>query len=838
VLGQFVLINLGLYFSLSLFFVKSVFAYSFFDDFRLQNSTWSFLPEAIDRTVPQFTQDGLVMQSNLYYFPFIYNQDVILPTNTDYVAKFKFKYTRVTSAGSGFGLGFIKSNGFYLPQSVVWQDTSNYLHFFHQDFSEQRGCADMDIYVNSLSYRTYKFFDLNNENTDWHIVEIERVGNQFKMYLDRELNPDPFIITNPINNQCQPNIVFFGNPTSSGFWTNFIIDYFKIDLINQSTPTPTLSPTPIPSAVPSNTPAPTPTVAPTFVPSPTLVPTVIPTPPVVNARPKVVIIPGFGASWNTEAIVYNLPVSSDSWKMTPFVHEYDGLVKTLENMGYVKNVDLFVWNYDWRKRVQNNVGLLNSFINTNVAPGEKLVLVGHSMGGLISRGWLVENSSDSRLLKVFTLGSPHYGMANAYSVWAGGDLGDKIELSPESLGEQLLLSVWKKQYGTEKEVVRNVLPSVQDLVGTYAILQKNGTKFTTSIYANTWLQNLNIDINTGKLGKMHAVSGNGFKTDDVLKLSKRRLVDKILGLWEEGSLNVILKNDGDGTVVGDSSKISGVRLTNLNSKHRPIVDASIPTIGQYLGYTGPAFGSGNLDLKNKVIFFLGSPATMNVKCGNQTADSDEQGFVILDFSTTCDVKIKATGNGIYHLFAVSGRTPNKPHYFEDEIAIGKTKSFKYDFSTLEPKILLTKNSYEDAWKIISRKVEKMRVIFPGRDPLYNNMQSAIEGEDMDRLTRLLFVFRRGLKEEKISGEIIDLLVQLYSHKTTDYSRALSYYNQLVGDLNRVDRNGDMQFFGAKSFKLLEGYVDDAKNAMTSHNYGIVKAKYELGQFLAKEVWME
>jgi triacylglycerol esterase/lipase EstA (alpha/beta hydrolase family) len=44
-----------------------------------------------------------------------------------------------------------------------------------------------------------------------------------------------------------------------------------------------------------------------------------------------------------------------------------------------------------------------------VATGQPVVLVGHSMGGLAIRGWLRRFDSDVRVRRVVTIGSPHHG---------------------------------------------------------------------------------------------------------------------------------------------------------------------------------------------------------------------------------------------------------------------------------------------------------------------------------------------------------------------------------------------------------------------------------------------
>ena len=74
----------------------------------------------------------------------------------------------------------------------------------------------------------------------------------------------------------------------------------------------------------------------------------------VETKKKIIILPGLGASWNAGAIVYNNTVPDLAWTMTPFVNNYDSLIKTLEKGGMVENQDFYVWNYDWRRPVKRD----------------------------------------------------------------------------------------------------------------------------------------------------------------------------------------------------------------------------------------------------------------------------------------------------------------------------------------------------------------------------------------------------------------------------------------------------------------------------------------------------
>ncbi len=79
---------------------------------------------------------------------------------------------------------------------------------------------------------------------------------------------------------------------------------------------------------------------------------------------------------------------------------------------------MFVWNYDWRKKIADNVFVLNSFVADHVGQNDRLVLIGHSEGGLLARAWAQQNSFDTGLKNVITLGSQHIGLVDAYDSWA------------------------------------------------------------------------------------------------------------------------------------------------------------------------------------------------------------------------------------------------------------------------------------------------------------------------------------------------------------------------------------------------------------------------------------
>ncbi len=108
----------------------------------------------------------------------------------------------------------------------------------------------------------------------------------------------------------------------------------------------------------------------------------------IRSKSKIIIIPGFFASWNQEAILHNQSVSQSEWKIPSYVHEYEGLIRTFENLGLTQGDDFYLFPYDWRKSLNDSAEDLRAFLKTNVwdfDESSRINLVGHSMGGLLAR---------------------------------------------------------------------------------------------------------------------------------------------------------------------------------------------------------------------------------------------------------------------------------------------------------------------------------------------------------------------------------------------------------------------------------------------------------------------
>ncbi len=78
---------------------------------------------------------------------------------------------------------------------------------------------------------------------------------------------------------------------------------------------------------------------------------------------------------------------------------------------------LFEFPYDWRRPIESNAELLHQAIErwADGDPRRQFTLVGHSMGGLVSRAYLATHPEEAkrRIKRVIMHGTPHFGAAGA-----------------------------------------------------------------------------------------------------------------------------------------------------------------------------------------------------------------------------------------------------------------------------------------------------------------------------------------------------------------------------------------------------------------------------------------
>jgi len=116
---------------------------------------------------------------------------------------------------------------------------------------------------------------------------------------------------------------------------------------------------------------------------------------------------------------------------------YKGFFDNLEANGYIldnyddihnQGENLFCFTYDWRKNNNHNAQLLSYFIDSvrTWTGADKVNLVGHSMGGTLSKTF-INNFDESRIDKMVFIGTSHLGAPEMITVLLTGRLFDWLK---------------------------------------------------------------------------------------------------------------------------------------------------------------------------------------------------------------------------------------------------------------------------------------------------------------------------------------------------------------------------------------------------------------------------
>ena len=305
---------------------------------------------------------------------------------------------------------------------------------------------------------------------------------------------------------------------------------------------------------------------------------------------KVVLVPGMEASWNADAIL-NCKLSDyeGGWTLAPYAEfAYQPI---LDKLSGINGVEAHPHYYDWRLPVTLNGVGLGSHIDSIAGLG-KVEVVGHSMGGLVSREYLrlVENAN--KIERLLTVGSPHRGAVSAYPAWSAG------EIWGDNLIQRIALTLLLKSCGgpfksDDRQVVENYFPSVQDVLPVFEYLKdkKSGDYIELSNMVATNSGVLNLPFVSPYFGAtVGTLSGTGRSTLAELEIISSNPRDMLLSNWIDGRPTTRLFSfDGDGTVLNASSILPGASLNQLiNQDHVGIISSQegIDTILDFLDIDG------------------------------------------------------------------------------------------------------------------------------------------------------------------------------------------------------------------------------------------------------------
>ena len=331
----------------------------------------------------------------------------------------------------------------------------------------------------------------------------------------------------------------------------------------------------------------------------------------------VIIVPGIlGSAEN-----------NGEWVLDPYLHTYDNLVETLLVNGYEEGQTLFKFPYNWRSSNMQTALLLRDKINVvqSVCHCQKVDLVAHSMGGLVSRQYIQNSNYEGDIDHMIFLGTPHLGAPKDYLMWEGGDLG--TDSSPPSMILKLVLTLEAVENGYANlfQYIQNQpIESVRELLPVYSYLfdEYDQIKIYPNQYpTNPFLQNLrlNLDELFSSGVQVTNIAGDNGLLNTITSVDVKS--SSILPFWPDGMPSGLLEplnglglnyGDGDGTVPYVSAASLFPGTITVNGAHNILPTSEAGEVYKIL--TGKDIvASVNKPLINRLLMFrIFSPADLTI----------------------------------------------------------------------------------------------------------------------------------------------------------------------------------------------------------------------------------
>lgn len=138
---------------------------------------------------------------------------------------------------------------------------------------------------------------------------------------------------------------------------------------------------------------------------------------------------------------------------------YQALIDHFEAQGYRLNEDLFLFPYDWRRDLRETTIQLDALIN-RVRDGGQVNIVAHSMGGLVTRQYILDAGRAAKVGSVAILGTPFLGAPYAFkAIYLGDDFGINATAHDKGIPG----SMWLVNEGRVRELAQN-FPGVYQIL--------------------------------------------------------------------------------------------------------------------------------------------------------------------------------------------------------------------------------------------------------------------------------------------------------------------------------------------------------------------------------------
>ena len=324
-------------------------------------------------------------------------------------------------------------------------------------------------------------------------------------------------------------------------------------------------------------------------------------------------------------------------------------------MGLKAYTYFIVFPYDWRKPISTTADELRVFLQTKIwsqNPTTPVNLVGHSMGGVVSRIYAQKYSSDN-FSKVVTAGSPHRGVVQVYQPLAAGEV--QKDDTFLWLGTKLLINLNRRNFNSDRKTVQTVIPSLYDLFPTYPFLKsiKGSYKSLSSLTIQNNL--LKTYENFGPISdRLTILYGNKSSTSSPIgyRVVDRAFIDKFSGDYVDGRPFSILKGPGD-YLVPTVSSVFGNDAQELQLDHGELIYTKT-AIRKVLKSLALNFDENKLvegsptQIANALIVAIQSPIEASVQIGSQVYFAEDGLIFIPNAQTgTYSLSVKKLSPGDY-----------------------------------------------------------------------------------------------------------------------------------------------------------------------------------------------
>ncbi|MFH1822421.1 MAG: right-handed parallel beta-helix repeat-containing protein [Patescibacteria group bacterium] len=453
----------------------------------------------------------------------------------------------------------------------------------------------------------------------------------------------------------------------------------------------------------------------------------------------VIIVPGIMGSWEKHG----------QWVIDPILHTYDNLIEAMVQAGYVLGENLFLFPYDWRSNNVLTAGLLKDKIEEVKAQtgSEKIDIIAHSMGGLVSRYYVQSNEYENDVDQLILLDTPHQGAPESYLVYEGAYFMGNIFISKL---KKYTFHIEAVVYGYLSLVkyIKEQIISTEQLLPVYNYLQEQENNnwqyrmYPVQYPRNTFLENLNAVPVVEALKQRADITNIISSAGATSTLTAIRVIpdsDIYDNKWTDGypfdiekyDLSGLIASNGDGTVPYSSLNfLDGVQIIEMtDAEHREIVTKAQQDVIEILSGKRPEnYFAGPWSAIKRILFIrVYSPVDFQVIApdgkvvGKNFASSTEineiSGAFYSGFDTETEfitiinpeegdyqVKLQGTDNDTYELgidILEDGFAGQEENLISGIISAGDEESFNFNYkkSDQTPKIVIQKEiNFDDLIK--------------------------------------------------------------------------------------------------------------------------------------------